>query len=175
MGLIDQKERPSYTDIWNAYHDKVYEFCVVYMKEIGDPEDICQDVFLALHERMRLGPLNELTVEIWLYQKARELMRKGMEQEELRRQWTIPTSMVDAEKYTYTLEEVERKMDGREFIKVLKANLSPVELRLLQNAYVEGMTGKQLARLLGISENTLNQRKWRLRHKVERHLERFNK
>ncbi len=174
--MVEQKRDTASTDIWEAYHDKLYEFCLVYMKDDDDPEDICQEVFLALHERLSQGlTFAGISVEVWLYQQARELIQRNLEQDWFRRQWTIPTSQLDADAYVYTLDQVERQMDGREFIKILKTNLSSAELLLLKNAYVDEMTGKQMGALLGISENTLNQRKWRLRKKVERYLKQFNR
>ena len=174
--MVEQKRDAASTDIWVAYHDKLYQFCLVYMKDDDDPEDICQEVFLELHERLSQGlTFAGISVEVWLYQQARELIQRKLEQDWFRRQWTISTSQLDADAYVYTLDQVERQMDGREFIKILKANLSSAELLLLKNAYVDEMTGKQLGALLGISENTLNQRKWRLRKKVERYLKQFNR
>lgn len=167
---INQKDEYTWKLFFNSYYDSLYRHAYRILKEEKTAEDIVQELFIALwNSDTRLE--NEKVLTVYLYRSVTNrclnyIRNKNREDARLSR-WIAEngedTDTGSAEFSSVVREEVFRRL--QELIEQL-----PNSQRTILLMSMQGMSGDDIARQLGISITTVKQQKYRAYNYLRRHL-----
>ena len=152
-------------DAVRQYYREIYWFCFSRMRSKGSVEDVVQDVFMTLQEKQsELTPDN---LRAWLYSVAQKKLLEE-KRDEIRRSRLVRYDDEEVEDPTPLLELAEEPVSGDvdTLRRRLMQSLTPEEQALFAAVYEQQHTRKETARQLGISENALNVRVYRLKKRI---------
>lgn len=141
------------------YADIVFRVSYQHVCNRQDAEDVVQEVFLSLVERLRVCPFNdEEHLKAWLLRVA---INKS-----------INVAKHNARRRTERI--IDNKMSGRdgaydELDDELK-KLPADDRQIIYLHYYEGYAAKEIAQFMGLRENTVHKRLSRAREKLKKYL-----
>lgn len=154
-------------DLWQEFHDRLYRFIWQRVRNQSDAEDILQDVFLRIHQRLSTVRASERLVS-WMFQIARNAVIDYYRSTAKRRE------IVSNEDVDLRLDELLVEKDVTTFNQELAACLQPM-LEALPEAYREalelvemhGVSQRAAAETLGLSLSGAKSRVQRGRQKLK--------
>lgn len=152
MIAYQQGEYTAFTELYDRHAGRVYGYLRARLSEEAEAADILQNVFLKLHENRRRynGRFPFLP---WLFTIARNLLI-----DHWRKHKAIP---VEAETFE-ALPSPEPGADEEVLVRQALEQLSPDDRRLIELRFDEGLSFSDLARRLGISDDSARKRVSRL-------------
>ncbi len=174
---MNQNIRPSLQTLWDQLHAFLLGFIRSRVTDDDDAEDILQDVFLRIHER--LDTVRDMDrLESWIYQIARNSIIDYYRS----RRRTVPLGeLEDEERYSEAAassiglsapdafdEDITQDLarDIREIVFDSTTLTEPYREALILTEY-QGLTQKEMAERLGISLSGAKSRVQRARQKVK--------
>ncbi len=153
--------------IAGQYYDDIYRFCLYRLKNSDDAKDITQEVFLLFKEKE--NELIDNHIRSWLFSVAERKIKEEYKRRKRDSHITYLDELVPYNDEILTeFEEIDFISD--EEIEATKAEilskLSPDEQLLFKFIYQEKLKYNEIARLLGVSEKTINVRAFRMRLKI---------
>ncbi|HZQ30243.1 MAG TPA: sigma-70 family RNA polymerase sigma factor [Mycobacterium sp.] len=166
VGAAVAGDRRAFAAIYDRYADRLYDFCVGFVRDRDAAADCVQDVFCTA--ATQLGKLNDPDkLRSWLYAVARnEALRclKGRRREQAYEQ--IPEETSDEPEP----DTMAARGELAELIAQAAGGLSDRDRSVLDLTYRHGLDGPELARVLGVSAGSANRMVSRLRSTVEHSL-----
>lgn len=142
-----------YAKSFNEYSDAIFRYCYLRVSNRERARDITQDTFMKVWEYMNNNNKDIVNVRAFLYKTASNLIideyrkKKSMSLDELQEKGFEPAS--DHHKH------VERGAEMQEAMKLI-AKLDPKKAELLIMRYVDDMSPKEIARVVGGTENSVS-------------------
>ena len=152
-------DRENFARIISAYADTVFRVSYQYVCNRQDAEDIVQEVFLSLVERMRLCPFSDDEhLKAWLIRVAINKSINAAKRGARRR-------TVDTDNLPLSRRGEETQLDEE------LARLSADDRQVIYLHYYEGYSAKEIAQFMQINENAVHKRLSRARAKLKKFLE----
>lgn len=150
--FISKGDHRAFREIYDRYFGVIYSFSRKMLQDDGHAEDITQDIFTVLYERM--GVLKIVSLRSYLYQSARYAIidygrknqhrveyMKGLGDYYERGEWTTDNAVIENELSNLIEEEI--------------ANL-PVKMRaVFELSRKHYLSNKEIAEQTGLSEGTV--------------------
>ncbi|CAN5284343.1 MAG: RNA polymerase sigma factor [Acidimicrobiia bacterium] len=162
--IVQQADRDQRFDpLFRAHHDAIWRYC---LRRLGpsDADDAAADVFAVVWRRLDEMPTGEAS-RAWLYGVAYRVV--GSHYRSRRRQTRL-TARLDASTRGEGHQLFE-PVPSHEVQLLLRAldGLSPTDRELLRLSVWEGLTRDEIAYVLGIKVNTVDQRLHRARSRLK--------
>lgn len=150
---LRKKDHTAFTEIYNRYWRTLFIHAFKILKDEGEAADVVQDIFTALWTRVDQWQL-ESTLNAYLYTAVRNRCLKAIAKgsrreafvEELTSSFNEDTNTTDA------------SLNVREFERLLEDGIKQLPPRMQQvyrKSREEGLTHKQIAEEIGITENSV--------------------
>jgi RNA polymerase sigma-70 factor (ECF subfamily) len=150
----------SFDPLFEAHYSDIYKYCV---RRLGrsDAEDATADVFAVAWRRIDEMPEDEMA-RAWLYRVAYRVV--GNQYRGRRRRSMLSARLAEARHEPSQLE-----LPGTEFEELITAlgQLSSTDQELLRLSSWDGLTRAEIAMVLGIKENAVDQRLHRARARLK--------
>lgn len=156
------------------YYSDIYCFCLSYLKNEEDAQDITQDVFLLLGEKAK--ELEDINIRAWLYSTAKNKIMEAY------REKVVRSKHISIEENGHTIADpksldfldVSDEVSDETILSAkdrLLLKLTPQERALYESIYEKKRGRREVAQELKISERALNMRILRLRRKIEKYVD----
>ncbi len=153
--LLRKGDMVAFDAIYNQYCHKLHEFVKRYVKQEEDAEGIVQDVFMKIWEaRTRIDVYASFESFLFTiaYNTTMSLLRKRISETKSRE---YLKSFQQIETADEVIEEIHFNELNQKVQSVLK-QLTPRQKEIYQLSREQGLTHKEIAKKLNISENTVN-------------------
>lgn len=156
------------------YYSDIYCFCLSFLKNEEDAQDITQEVFLLLGQKAK--ELEDTNIRAWLYSTAKNKIMETC------REKVIRSKYISIEEKGYAIEDPK----SLDFLEVsgevsdeavfgakdrLLLKLTPEERALYESIYEKKRERREVAQELRISERAVNMRVFRLKRKIEKYVD----
>jgi RNA polymerase sigma-70 factor (ECF subfamily) len=147
--------------LFQAHYDAIYRYCV---RRLGrsDAEDAAADVFAVAWRRIDEMPAGEAS-RAWLYAVAYRVV--GNRYRSRQRQTKLSTRLEAMR--SHTTAETESTGEDVEVLLAALDTLSATDRELLRLASWDGLSRNEIATVLGIKENAVDQRLHRARARLK--------
>jgi RNA polymerase sigma-70 factor (ECF subfamily) len=156
----------TFIETYKAFFSTIFRIAYRITGDIGRAEDICHEAFIKYYERGKTLP-DENQTKYWLIRVVKNVAlntekRKSRERNAFARLKKLtPTSSVSSEE-SYIKKETEREVQEA-------LNMLPYKHRIvLVLKEYGGLTYREIASIMGISEGNVKVRVFRGREKLER-------
>ncbi len=152
--LLKEGDMVAFDTLYHKYSHKLYDFAKMYLKQKEDAEEIVQDVFVKIWEAKSKINENE-SFESFLftiaYNATMSLLRKRVT-ESKSREYLKTIQLIEEDKIVDELhfKEVSNKVNS------LLNDLTPRQKEIFLLSREDGLSHKEIAKKLNISENTVN-------------------
>lgn len=173
--VTDQEIERYYREIWDSYRARIDRYCRYQLQGQREwAEDCCQNAFLAFYAALQGGETIACP-GAWFYKTAQQQVFTCRRRQKRQQARIVPLETAetdpsgrDAGDPDLLEEIIRRHCDEEAVLRQVIETLTPAEQALLRAAYGERLETEALAQALGIDENAVYQRKWRLRQKIRR-------
>lgn len=153
VALLRQRDHVAYTEVFNRYWSAMYSHARKMLHDEEEAMDVVQDIFTVLWNR---AAELEFTVSIksYLYTAVRNQVLKVISRGKLKEKFIEKMSGVMTELASITDEQV----DYNELEKIIEkeiASLPPQMQRIYNKSRNEGLSYKEIAAELNLSEHTV--------------------
>lgn len=143
----------SFEDVYRAHWEDVYRFCLLHTGRPELAEDLAEDALLAAYKAYDSARPPADRVKVWLFRIARNIVIDNWRRERRRNALLqlvgrAQAASPDVETIALRNEELARVME-------IMARM-PARERLFLGLRFSGLTGREVAELLGIPQNTAN-------------------
>ena len=148
---------------FGKYYNMVFRYCMrLTGRNQYDAEDLTSDVFhlfYLMQNRLEFESPTALTA--WLYQTARNLRMKTV-----RHAMRKPPDIDETDLFSNQFDGVKEEQQYQEYIGKIERILSGRDLALFRTIVIERLPYPEAAEQLGLSEQNLRTRWFRLRKKI---------
>lgn len=153
----------AFSAIYDEYADRIHDHCLAILRDPGDAADAMQDTFVLAHER--LGQLREPSkLRPWLYAIARSRCLRRLDA----RRRLRPTDELEMTDFADDPAAQVAKAEARELVWAAAEGLSPDDRSVLDAHLRHGLTGPELAAVLGVSPRRAALLLHRLKERMDR-------
>ncbi|WP_026953514.1 RNA polymerase sigma-70 factor [Algoriphagus vanfongensis] len=146
---ISEGNEGAFRFLFDKYHQRVYAFCLKFVKNQQLAEDITQEIFIKLwQEKSKLKRIENCEGFLFLMVKRRciDHLRK------CRRDTQLLNQLKEEIKTSYSpIQDLENSR----YLEKLKSKLSPQQLSVFELSREKGMTYQMISKELDISKNTV--------------------
>ena len=153
--LLKKGDMAAFDAIYNKYSYKLHEFVLRYLKQEEDAEDIVQVVFIKIWEargKIDVYASFESFLFTIAYNSTMSLLRKRVSEPKSR-------EFLKSLQQIYTADQVIDEIQFKELnqkVQTLLNQLTPRKKEIYLLSREEGLTHKEIAQKLKISESTVN-------------------
>ncbi|WP_347840584.1 RNA polymerase sigma-70 factor [uncultured Draconibacterium sp.] len=152
--LLKKGDMAAFDTIYSAYCHKLYAFVLKYVKQEEDAEEIVQEVFVKIWEsRGKIDSYMSFDAFLFTiaYNSSISLLRKRLSENKSR---DYLKSLQKIEQVDSVIEEIQYK-ELHSKVQDLLNQLTPRQKEIYELSREAGLTHKEIATKLGISENTV--------------------
>ncbi len=147
--------------LFQRYHDRVYNFCLKYVKNIYGAEDCTQEVFMIMLKKKNKIYLSENLLS-WFYETSKRVCKKYIKKNSIQ--------FADVDDYAEIISDrnasVEKKLSDEIF-----EFLDPKDAELLfEYINADHNERRKMAERMGITPNALCKRIMRIKCKIQEKL-----
>ena len=146
-----------YKILLDKYYTKIYNYCLVKMKNEDDAYDCVQQVFYILFVKLDKVELTN-NISLWLYRTADKVIS---------RYWKKNKKHIDLDSIT----EADNSVQFDNSYEILETLISQEEISLLEKYYLKGISVEELSIQYNISTAAMYKRIERLKVKLLKHKE----
>ncbi|WP_372934578.1 RNA polymerase sigma-70 factor [Mariniphaga sediminis] len=153
--LLKKGDMAAFDAIYNKYSHKLHEFVFRYLKQEEDAEEIVQDVFIKIWEsRNRIDVYSSFEAYLFsiAYNTSMSLLRKRVS--DMKSREYLRTTQQSNYSDDNTIGEIHFK-ELNEKVNILLTQLTPRQKEIYLLSREEGLSHKEIAAKLNISENTV--------------------
>ncbi|MDX9883116.1 MAG: RNA polymerase sigma-70 factor [Prolixibacteraceae bacterium] len=153
--LLKKGDMVAFNTIYNKYSYKLHEFVLMYLKQQEDAEEIVQEVFIKIWElRGKIDIYSSFESFLFTisYNATISLLRKRIS-EKKSREYLKSLQQIDAAEQV--IDEIQFK-ELDEKVQSLLEQLTPRQKEIYILSREDGLTHKEIAQKLNISESTVN-------------------
>ena len=145
-------DRPAFEELYRRYYDRLYRFALNFIRSNENAKDIVQDVFVKLWlNRDLLDPKQSIKAYLFMSTKNRAL-------DFLKNNGNGNVNFGDDESEVYSYSDPVQEVIDSDFETAVREAIErlPQKCRLVfKLSRQEGLTYREIADLVGISENTV--------------------
>lgn len=161
-----------YQEVWDQYYAGIRKFCYYRLNGFYNlVDDCCQEIFQAYLEAL-IKNIKIINTKAWLYKVANNIAYRLKKQAEMELTLVDDPDYSDMEvlhtDYDYLEEIVKEKYTDGEIIKLISETLTDEEKFILEKCFLEHEDATAVADKLQITTNYLYKKKWNLKQKLER-------
>jgi RNA polymerase sigma-70 factor (ECF subfamily) len=154
--LLRQEEADkSFTDIYNQYSGQIFANVLKLVKDPQVAEEIVQDVFTTLWQKWTVIRL-EKSLLAYLYRMSANKVIDFFRTMQTNRAMKAHFTALAIEHYSH-IEEALQYRESEQLLHKAIASLAPQQQRVYQLCRTEGLSYKEAADLLGISQHTVKE------------------
>lgn len=162
--MSDSDHHNSFLEAYDEYHDPIFRFCLIKVRNRDVALDITQDTFTKTWEYLSGGKTVE-NMRAFLYQVARNLI---IDNSRKKKSYSLDEILESGSDFGVDeTERFENKIDGAQAINVLDM-LKKKDRDVLIMRYVEDVPVPEIAEIMGERENTISVRMHRALKKAEK-------
>jgi RNA polymerase sigma-70 factor, ECF subfamily len=153
--LLRKGDMAAFDAVYNKYCHKLHEFVLMYLKQEEDAEEIVQEVFIKIWEsrgNIDVYASFESFLFTVAYNATMSLLRKRVS-ETKSREYLKSLQQIDSAEQV--IDEIQFKELNHKVQSLLK-QLTPRQKEIYLLSRDEGLTHKEIAQKLNISESTVN-------------------
>lgn len=160
---IHSRETQHFAQLYERYYDKVYNHCLSFANADNQAEDLTQDVFERVLQKIDTFGGNS-RFATWLYAVCRNYCLTEYQHRQ-KRSRAITTYGRDTDEFIYP--DPSSMLEQRlVLLELALANLSEDERYLLSVRYEQNTSIDQLATLIQASPSAVKMRLWRVRERL---------
>lgn len=155
VALLKKGDMAAFDAIYNKYCHKLHKFVLMYLKQTEDAEEIVQEVFIKIwnsRNKIDIYASFESFLFTIAYNSTMSLLRKKMSDAKSR-EYVKSLQQIDVA--IQVIDELEYK-ELDEKVQTLLKQLTPRQREIYFLSREEGLTHKEIAQKLNISESTVN-------------------
>jgi RNA polymerase sigma-70 factor (ECF subfamily) len=156
--------------LMQQYGEKVYHLLCLTVKNHAVAEDITQEVFIKAYRALD-SFRGEGDIKHWLFKIAMNEAKKHFRSWSFRHIWTVVDerlgSMLDQDAKDSVEEEVENRLHREDIFQVVMS-LAPKYRQVVILHYYEDLTIKEIAHILGVSQEVVRARLSRARKQLRK-------
>lgn len=168
---------PNFDTIYGIYAKQVYNLCLHYVQNTNDAEDITQEVFIKIHERLHTFK-EDAHLKTWVYRITINQCLDFIKVKKTKKRFGIFTSLFHAESQEPLAEIADfnhpgvQLEDREEIAALFKAisSLAPAQQTALILHKIEGRSQKEVAEIMNTTpkavESLLQRAKSQLQKKI---------
>lgn len=145
----------AFEQLYILYANKIYQYIRYRVKDRELAEDLTADIFLRLLESIRsfrIGPTDQEAIfSGWLFRIAHNVVIDYYKDRARREQLPLDEPMVDEQNY---LAAVERGLSEEQLVTAI-AQLTDDQQQVVILKFFEGMSNKEVGRIIGKSEGAV--------------------
>jgi RNA polymerase sigma-70 factor (ECF subfamily) len=153
IALFRLGDKQAFKGIYMKYHDRIYNFCLKLIADENEAQDIVQLVFIALWNQREQIEINK-PIESYIYALARYTVYHAF-RKRLYQKAVLENLMEEPQYADEIIDEIAVKELGR-YLEELIEKLPPKRKEIFKLNRTEGLTYKEIATRLNISENTVD-------------------
>lgn len=163
---------PEFETIYEMHNRKVYNLALQYVQNAEDAEEITQDVFVTIYEK--IGQFRgESSLETWIYRITINKSLDHLKSRKRRRRWVAILSFGNAEEETAHFDHPGVQFEDKEALERLFAVINQLpgqQKTALILSKIEHLSHKEIAEIMGLStkavESLLSRAKENIRKKI---------
>jgi len=167
--LMVKGDENAFKKVYDAYYDKLYYYCLQFVKSEDLARELLQDIFAKLWEqRDKINP--ELSFNAYLYKMARnhtyDFLKKAARDQRLKEEMMLSV--------IWRHNQEEDNLTYAEYDTIVKQSIHklPTQRRLIfKLSRNDGMSHEEIAKSLGISKNTVKVQMFRALKTIRKHLQ----
>lgn len=144
---------PTTAELFVRYRQMVYRTCLRYCRNSAIAEDLCQDVFLQLHEKRSFEKRNDWGA--WLYviavSRSLDYLRIRRRRAEIVETWKFHFESPEDDP-----EDLETIKAARDLLESVLAETDDATRSILGLHFMDGIPQGQVAKMLNLSRMTIN-------------------
>lgn len=154
----------NFTLVYNKHKKALYHYVLKITKSEMKAEDIVHDVFIKLFDNLS-SIIDTTKIEFWIFKTARNLSLDHLRQVKRNnlRDVDIADCVIATEDLSYTIEKNETK----EIIMNELNNMNPEQSEVFLLKEYSGMSYREIAGLMEISEELVKSRLYKVREKLK--------
>ena len=155
LQLLAQGSEYAFTQILDAYQDRVFGIAFRYLKSRENAKEIVQEVFLKVWNR-RIAFAEVRNLEAFIFTATKNLTLNYLEK--LAHEWSAQyqfTRNHDSNGVSNSVEHHILDQQNEELLKQTLQMLPPHQMQVYQLARVEGLSYEEIANRLSITVNTV--------------------
>lgn len=150
MNDISEKAKELFSPIYDMYADAIFRFCLFKTGDRDIAKDLTQDVFIKVFNHLKKG--EQIKVEkAFVYMVAKNTVIDYWRKKKIVREGDLPEGFMENISSPYKTDTLA---EYTIFLSLLN-KLSPVEREAIILRYVEDLSSKDMAHILGERENTI--------------------
>ena len=151
--LLKLGDKQAFKGIYMKYHDRIYNFSLKLIADENEAQDIVQMVFIALWNQRECIDINK-PVESYIYALARYTVYHAF-RKRLYQKAAMENLIEEPQHADEIIDEIAFKELGS-YLEELIEKLPPKRREIFKLNRTEGLTYKEIAARLNISENTVD-------------------
>ncbi|MDP2632456.1 MAG: RNA polymerase sigma factor [Candidatus Curtissbacteria bacterium] len=159
-------DKDAYGEIYNLFYKRIYRYCSFNTRKAEVAQDICQETFIKAWKALPSFSQKGGSFQAYLFKIARNLiidLSRKKKEERLEQYQEIEIE-----------SQVEDKIEQREkeaVVQLALAKLDELDRQIIILHYFEDMTGREVAKVVGIREGNLRVKTHRALKKLKSLLE----
>lgn len=146
-------DRDAFSFLYKAYYRPIFRYCRIRVSKREDAEDIAQDVFLKGYGAFGTFNLRGMSALPFFYTIAKNSVIDFYRKKRIPLVHDENADVIDLE----TPETVAFRVEDREFVYVLLEKLTDNERDSIVMKFIDNMTTKEIAHMIGRSEESVRQ------------------
>ncbi len=167
--LMVKGDENAFKKVYDAYYDKLYYYCLQFVKSEDLAQELLQDVFVKLWEqRDKINP--DLSFNAYFYKMTRnhtyDFLKKAARDQRLKEEMMLSV--------IWRHSQEEDNLTYAEYDAIVKQSIHklPTQRKLIfQLSRHDGMSYEEIAKSLGISKNTVKVQIFRALKTIKKHLQ----
>jgi len=156
--------------LFDRYHRLVLHVALKILRDVGEAEDVMQNVFMEIYKvAAQFDPVRG-TTKMWILRYAYHRSMNRRKQLQVRHFYASTDIAAIEDTLPMEAVDISASYEAREVIQRGLQALSPVQNRVLQLAYFEGLTMKEIADETGDSLGNVRHHYYRGLDKLRDHL-----
>lgn len=161
---MSDSQKEIFTKIWHEYRSEMCRFCYANLKgHNGEVEEIVEKAFYLLWKKMSEDETPPVP-QAWLYKTIDNLIKMEYRRQKKDNKYLdFGFDLCANLQYVVDLdEEMAQQELNRELIKAVNEELTDDDRELIKYLFLENKPHREIAAILGISENAVKQRRFRM-------------
>lgn len=165
---MSDSQQVIFTEIWNKYHSEMCRYCYGNLHGYNEEaEDIVERAFYLLWKKMTEDSLPPVP-NAWLYKTIENLIKaEYRRQKKVQKYLDFGSDTCASLQYIvdYDEEMAEQELH-EELIKAANEELDNEEWKFIKYLFIEEKSHKEIAEIMGTTEDAVKQRRYRLMRKT---------
>lgn len=160
-----QKDPALFRPLYERYYEEIFLFVFRRTTDESLTADLCSQVFLKAMQRLQDYAFKGVPFSAWLYRIASNEVAQHYRRDKKKRVVSVEESSIGD-----MIDEIEEHNDEQHRQLLLKAldNLKEEDLQMIEMRFFEGMPFKEIADILGITENNAKVKTFRILNRMKK-------